>query len=760
MILLYPSTETEFQNNGLGALPDAISCTVTEERNGMYELEMQYPVSGSHYGEIVNRAILFCKPDPYRDPQPFRIYRILKPISGRVTVYAQHISYDLSGVTVSPFSAGSCAGALDGLKANAVPADMPFSFWTDKSTSGNFSVDVPSSLRSLLGGTEGSILDVYGGEYEFDRWTVKLWNQRGKDSGVTIRYGKNLTDLQQDENISNLATGIYPYWKGGDGELVEVPGKVVNAPGTYDFTRIVPVDFTSDFQDQPTPEQLRSRAETYVETNDIGVPTVSLSVSFQPLEQTEEYKDIALLERVNLCDTVTVEYPTLGVSATAKCVKTVYDALKNRYTSIELGEARTNIADTIAGQQQEIEQLPESSAFQEAVSSATGWITGNRGGYVVIRDSNGDRQPDEILIMDTPDIQTAQKVWRWNNGGLGYSSNGYNGPYTTAITQDGAIVASFITAGILNGSIIKTGRIQGQTEGGPYFDLLANGGKGEIAASILRGVEDGSTTIAQIGLGTYVDGYQYEGLNLVTTSGAGGGITLALERNQGDYTLANNSEINSSGNLLIRSQAIASNPGGNNSINLVGNSKTGEGTVEIRRGKSDGSEAVLLADNAATTIRFNGKIAFGVWDNITELSYDGESILDADSNTTNIYSPNGKIQFVTGKHASASIEKDGSARFGDLYTNGVKVTSDREKKENIQTVEKSALNMVNTAKAYEYNLRKNKQKRIGIMYDEAPECIRSEENGKTIDLYGMASLLWKSVQELDEKIEKVIKRDK
>lgn len=133
---------------------------------------------------------------------------------------------------------------------------MPFSFWTDKSTSGDFSVEAPSSLRSLLGGTEGSILDVYGGEYEFDRWTVKLWNRRGKDSGVTIRYGKNLTDLQQDENISNVATGIYPYWKGSDGTLVEVPGKVVNAPGTYDFTRIIPVDFTTDFQEQPTSEQL------------------------------------------------------------------------------------------------------------------------------------------------------------------------------------------------------------------------------------------------------------------------------------------------------------------------------------------------------------------------------------------------------------------------------------------------------------------------------------------------------------------------
>lgn len=508
MILLYPSTETEFQNNGLGALSDAISCTVTEERNGMYEMEMQYPVSGSHYGEIANRAILFCKPDPYRDPQPFRIYRILKPISGRVTVYAHHISYDLSGVTVSPFSAGSCAGALDGLKVNAVPADMPFTFWTDKSTSGNFSVEAPSSLRSLLGGTEGSVLDVYGGEYEFDRWTVKLWNRRGKDSGVTIRYGKNLTDLQQDENISNVATGIYPYWKGSDGTLVEVPGKVVNAPGTYDFTRIIPVDFTTDFQEQPTSEQLQERAETYVESNNIGVPTVSLSVSFQPLEQTEEYKDITLLERVNLCDTVTVEYPDLGVSATAKCVKTVYDALKDRYTSVELGEARTNIADTVAGQQQQIEKLPESSAFQEAVSNATGWITGNRGGYVVIRDSNGDRQPDEILIMDTPDIQTAQKVWRWNNSGLGYSSTGYNGPYTTAITQDGAIVASFITAGILNASIIQAGILKSQN-GKSQFDLVS--GDCQISGSftaewIWEDGKPGKITVNPGGITFFYDG--------------------------------------------------------------------------------------------------------------------------------------------------------------------------------------------------------------------------------------------------------------
>lgn len=757
--ILFPSTATEWTTQGLGALSDTISCTVTEERNGVYELEMQYPMSGIHFAEIADRCIIFAIPSPYRSPQPFRVYRITKPLAGVCTIYAQHISYDLSGVPLNPFTSGSVQSAMVGLQENAA-VDSPFTFQTDKNISGNFTVSIPSSTRSVLGGQAGSILDVYGGEYEWDGYTVYLRNQRGQDNGVRLAYGKNLTDLEQDRNISNVATGIYPYWAGQDGDLVTCSPKIVPAPGTYDFTRVIPVDFSQDFDEMPNPAELKALAESYVQANDIGVPTVSISVSFVHLEQTEEYRDLALLEKCDLCDTITVQFDALGVNAKAKIVKITTDVLLDRYKEVEIGSIQANIADTITEQQQQIQERPTTSAMQQAVNNATGWITGNRGGYVVMRDSNGDRQPDEILIMDTPDIQTAQKVWRWNNGGLGYSSNGYNGPYTTAITQDGAIVASFITAGILNGSIIKTGRIQGQTEGGPYFDLLANGGKGEIAASILRGVEDGSTTIAQIGLGTYVDGGQYEGLYLVTTSGAGGGITLALERDQGDYTLANNSEINSSGNLLIRSQAIASNPGGNNSINLSGNSKTGEGTVEIRRGKSDGSEAVLLADNTATTIRFNGKIAFGVWDNITELSYDGESIFDADSNTTNIYSPNGKIQFVTGKYARASIEKDGSARFGDLYTNGVKVTSDREKKENIQTIKKSALNMVNTAKAYEYNLKKNKQKRIGIMYDEAPECIRSEENGKTIDLYGMASLLWKSVQELDEKIEKVIKRDK
>lgn len=472
MLLLYPSVETAFTTNGLGALSDAIFCEVTEERNGAFELEMEYPITGIHYEEIKSRCIVTAKPNPYDDPQPFRIYRVTKPISGRVKIYAQHISYDLSGVTVSPFTAGSAAGAFTALKNNSTD-NNPFSFQTDVHTSGTMTVSVPSSARSLLGGQTGSFLDVYGGEYEWDRYTVKLLSQRGQNNGVTIRYGKNLTNLEQDENISSVATGVYPYWAGGDGELVTLPEKVVEAPGTYDFEYIIPLDLTADFENQPTADLLREKAEQYVEDNDIGVPSVSITVAFQPLEQTEEYKDIAMLEKVSLCDTVTVEYPTLGVSATAKCIKTVYDVLKGKYTSIDLGDAKSNLADTIVQQQKEIEKAPTLSLIQQAINSATDLITGNKGGYVILHDTNGDGEPDEILVMDTPSIDTATKVWRWNNGGFGYSNNGYNGPYETAITMDGAIVGKFIAGLTIVGSQIISGIIKSEARPEVYFDLDA-----------------------------------------------------------------------------------------------------------------------------------------------------------------------------------------------------------------------------------------------------------------------------------------------
>lgn len=463
--ILYSSTETNFNTNGIGILSDAVSCFVIEERNGAFELEMQYPIDGLHYKSIIQRSIICAKPNPTGDIQPFRVYRITKPINGLVTVYAEHISYDLSGIAVTPFEAGSVTAALQALKTNSV-INNPFEFWTDKSTTATMKVKTPASVRAMLGGVANSVLDTYGGEYEWDKYTVKLYNARGANRGVSVRYGKNLTNIEQEENCSKVYTAVMPYWADADGNCTMLDEKLVTVEGNFDFSRVLTVDFSMEFENQPTQEQLRARAQKYIKANKIGIPKVSLELSFVQLEQTEEYKNNALLERVNLCDTVNVEFEKLGVSATSKVIKTIYNVLLNRYESVELGEAKSTIADTIAKQEQDIKYAPKKaiSAAAQAAENATQLITGNRGGYVVIHSSTGASEPDEILIMDTPSIETARKVWRWNNSGLGFSENGYNGPYTSAWTIDGAFNADFITAGTISANLIKSGLLQSLNE--------------------------------------------------------------------------------------------------------------------------------------------------------------------------------------------------------------------------------------------------------------------------------------------------------
>jgi phage minor structural protein len=460
--ILYNATETNFDHNGIGILSACVSCEVTEEANGIFELAMQYPMDGVHFSEIGDRAIIKARADQFRDPQLFRVYAISKPMNGIVTVLAEHISYDLSGIPVKPFSASTAYSALTELKNNAV-VDCPFIFWTDKTTSANFKVETPSSIRSRLGGVAGSILDVYGGDYEFDNYTVKLHNNRGMNRGVSIRYGKNLTDIQQDQNCSNVATGVYPYWfleTDAGNVLVELPEKIVSASGTYNFVRIRTLDLSSEFDVQPTHEQLRKKTQEYIKANNIGVPVVSLSVSFAQLEQTEEYKHLKLLERVSLFDAVNVEFPALGVSATAKAVKMVYDVIAERVKSVTLGSVRANIADTIATQAKEIEKKPSKTFMQTAVEALTKTILGASGGSVRLLDENGDGEPDTLYIADNPDPTQAVKVWRFNYEGWGASDNGYNGPFKLGATFKDGIIADFITAGTLYGLLIKAGTIE------------------------------------------------------------------------------------------------------------------------------------------------------------------------------------------------------------------------------------------------------------------------------------------------------------
>lgn len=468
--VLYPPNETAFVNNGLGRLNDAISCDVEEVRNGLFELSMEYPITGIHYSDIAISCLIFATPSDGKEPEPFRIYKISRPLNGRITVNAEHISYQLNYIPVLPFTADSCIQALQGLKTNAAE-NCPFNFFTDKEITGTWTNPEPASIRARLGGSDGSILERYKGEYEFRRYNVYLWTNRGSNNGVTIRYGKNLTDLNQEESIESTYTGILPFWtsrKEDDDTVITLPERVLHSDNAdlYPFQRTVTVDFTEDFEEAPTVEELRAAGENYINNNNIGVPEVNLTVSFIALWQTNEYKALAALERVNLCDTVTVRFDALGVNATAQVIRTKYDVLQDRYTEIELGDAKSSLGDTIA----KISQVTSETAVNQATSAFTADIAravdvfrGAMGGHMIIN-TNANGEPVELLFMDTDNAATAVNVMRFNNAGIAFSTNGYNGPFNSAWFIDGTFDASQInvinlTASMINGGILKLGNV-------------------------------------------------------------------------------------------------------------------------------------------------------------------------------------------------------------------------------------------------------------------------------------------------------------
>lgn len=499
---LYNKSETTFTHNGVGLLSEAVKATVTEERNGSYELSLQYPITGRFYSEITEGAIIKAKANETSEPQLFRIYKSSKPINGIVTYSAEHISYDLNGIPLLGFSVKNATPQMALTKAiEGAALPCPFTAYSNISTLNSTEILTPCSVRALLGGQTGSLLDVWGGEYEFDNFTVKLYLHRGKDNGVIIEYGKNLKDLKQESNIAECYTHLMPYAvytvqdESGNSEekYVYLAEKVIPLTEAEDIGhyKAFIMDFSDRFGDNEeiTEEKLRAKATAYAAAADLGTPKVNITVSFVQLWQTEEYKNIAPLERVKLCDTVTVRFSKLGVAATSKVIKTVYNSLQEKYESVTLGDAKSSFANTVNKQQEAIQEIKSSvkkgqaeatEQLKKAIANATSLITGHSGGYVVL---NPAEKPQEILILDKPTIDEAVNVWRWNSGGLGYSSTGYNGEYSLAMTMDGAIVADFISAGILNGALLQADSVQSSAISQHYKAEVTNE-IGETASSI------------------------------------------------------------------------------------------------------------------------------------------------------------------------------------------------------------------------------------------------------------------------------------
>lgn len=462
--ILFDKSATTFTSNGLGRL-DFISCKVTEERNGIFELEAEIAESALHSSQLEMNSIICAPYYPGGSLQAFRVAQITKPISGKYKIYAQHLSYQLTLIPVMPFSvtaaANACQTTLNKFVSEAVE-NCPFTFTTDVTTVSSYRQTVPASIRSRMGGVEGSVIDQFGGEWEYDNYNVYLKNHRGVTTPtVTLRYGKNITDLEQEQNIESTITGIVPYWTDSEGgETVTLPEKSIDSAyaGNYPFKRTTAYDFSGSFEEKPTESQLRTKAQAYVNSSGIGIPVVSIKVSFIDLAQTEEYKDVASLQNVKLCDVINVEFEKYGISTTAKVVKTVYDVLADRYESIEVGSTRTGLTTTISdtnaanisamefkfGQASAetdakitdaTQNFPTRNEVQQDIDNATAWLTSTDGVMRAMLNSNNEWQG--LIFMDETTTATTGNCMRLNKNGWGFSTTGWNGTFYQGVTLDG-----------------------------------------------------------------------------------------------------------------------------------------------------------------------------------------------------------------------------------------------------------------------------------------------------------------------------------
>ena len=349
--ILYESDEVLFASNGICRLRDCISCVVTEERNGIYEVDFDYPVDGANFDKIIPGRIIACEHDETNDIQPFDIVSYTKPLNGIVSFHGVHVSYRQSGLTVHGKNINSLADAFT-LLGNSTP-DNPFSYEADFTSTAYFGAadGVPKSVRQMLGGVEGSILDSYGGEYEFNRFNVKLWSSRGEQKDFAIRYGVNLLDYNDEADYTDTFNAAIPYWVGDDGkggETCVIGTLAQSGQPTYGGREIcIPLDLTSKFESKPTAAQLNLEALAYMNANTTDRPRQTITVDFVRLQDYTDFEHFALLLDCKLCDSIRVIFPRYGVDQYYKIVKTVYNVLLERYDSMELGSLSTTLAEAL-----------------------------------------------------------------------------------------------------------------------------------------------------------------------------------------------------------------------------------------------------------------------------------------------------------------------------------------------------------------------------------------------------------------------------
>ena len=646
--ILFESSELEFNTLGLGTLSDAISCEVEEERNGAYELTMEYPITGKHYSEIDLRRIILAKPNFTDDPQPFRIYRIERILEGIATIYAQHVSYDLADFAMSVHTSTGITQALADLTTNLIAASadrrVPMIAFDSNLTNqtSTFTVSEPSSLRSWLGGREGSLIDVFGGEWKFDKWSCYLSSARGADRGVKILYGKNLMQLDTEVKTTNVYTRMYGFWKNDEGELVTSNMRVITS--SLGYVRTLVYDFSQQFENKPTRAQLNTACDNYIAKNNLTSPAENITLDFVQMDK--------LKERVDLCDTVTVIYDALGVSATKKCIRTKWDVLKGRYSECEFGDESGNIASTIAYDRGSVKKLQQTTTdFEKALTTLSGEIAEAQGFYTSSEtDSAG---AVTLYLHNSPNLADSTVIAKITAETASWSTDGGTTWNAVIDAQGRALFQHLYTVGI-DATYIRTGLLQG-TVGNNYWNL--NTGKINIVDGQINIVTSSGTSdfiglsygkyrmaMAPVGLYGNYDGHQRTYL----------GPTQVVQNGPGRLYLRNTNDDNPSASDNIVFDVLAESDTEQYCTTRVRNSE-GIQTVLIGAESASAKAGIVSVYNAAGTRkaymfgdtgRFvgDGKATFGAINNLTQgrtfTVLDGQSIAgDAMVNGYVAYTP-------------------------------------------------------------------------------------------------------------------------
>ena len=377
--IIFEKEETSFISNGLGRLRDMISAVVTEERNGVYELDFEYATTGANYDLIQLGRIVGVTHDDTGDIQPFDIVSFSKPIDNIVTFHCVHISYRQSYMTVTGTNINSLADTFT-LFGNAEPSN-PFNYVTDKTSAGYLACmdGTPRTVRETMGGIEGSVLDAYGGEFAYDKWTVYLYNARGQYRDFTIRYGVNMTDYKNESDMQGTYSSVIPYWT--DGENFVVGDRQDNGATITGRGECVPLDVSDKFESQPTKAQVESMGASVLTSSNSTIPAQTINVSF--IDIGEENSDLAPLMNFGLCDTISVVFG--GTAATFKIVKTVWNVLTSRYDEMELGQLSTSLSEAL-GISNSLDRtgsgggtLPSVETWTPNISTATGTLVSKEG---------------------------------------------------------------------------------------------------------------------------------------------------------------------------------------------------------------------------------------------------------------------------------------------------------------------------------------------------------------------------------------------